>query len=256
MNKSEEKIEEKMRELLYDFRRFFEQLKEEGIETVESARGPAGLVKKKPRAARTAPPAAEKTLPEKEAASLPERFRALLREIAGCRKCGLASTRRQVVPGEGGNRKRILFIGEGPGADEDRIGRPFVGRSGQLLEKVLSSISLSRDDVYITNIVKCRPPDNRDPQSDEAAACRPFLEKQIELLRPRVIVTLGSPAVKTLLETESGIGRLRGRFHDYRGIPLLPTYHPAYLLRVYTPENRKKVWEDMKMLRDFLEKME
>jgi len=270
-----DKNEEKMKELLYDFRRYFDQLKEDGAQWVETAHlPPSGDNKVAP--SRTPEPSRTYARPEKtlqprkpapvqpegkaapviqkpESSSSAERFRRLIETINNCRKCGLASTRNCAVPGEGGNDLRILFVGEGPGAEEDRSGRPFVGRSGQLLDKILAAVSLTRKDIFITNIVKCRPPGNRDPLSDEVIACWPYLEEQIKILHPRVIVTLGAPAAKTLLDTNSGIGRLRGRFHDYHGIPLLPTYHPAYLLRSYTLENRKKVWEDMKMVREFIE---
>lgn len=269
-----DKNEEKMRDLLYDFKRYFEQLKEDGAEWVAAAQLPPPRDTKvasspKPESAR-APARPEKTIQARKPAPAapvgkaapvihkPEpsspagKFGRLIETINGCRKCGLASTRKFAVPGEGGNDLRILFVGEGPGAEENRTGRPFVGRSGQLLDKILASISLSRKDIFITNIVKCRPPGNRDPHSEEVIACWPYLEEQIALLKPRVIVTLGSPAAKTLLDTNTGIGRLRGRFHDYHGIPLLPTYHPAYLLRSYTVENRKKVWEDMKMVREVI----
>lgn len=266
-----------MRKLLYDFRRYFEQLKEEGVERVETTHLPAGGGspadrKSQPAAIRRPQPSIkpapvpppgriEKIKKHDETAASPEtkslfpaeRFRNLMERINNCRRCGLASTRNCAVPGEGGNASRIFFVGEGPGAEEDRQGRPFVGRSGQLLDKILAAVSLSRNDIFITNIVKCRPPGNRDPRSEEVIACWPYLEEQISILKPRVIVTLGAPAARTLLDTDTGIGRLRGRFHDYQGIPLLPIYHPAYLLRSYTMENRKKVWEDMKMLRGFLD---
>lgn len=272
MTADPQSAETRMRELLYDFRRYFEQLKEEGVEFLEMS-SPGGL----PRRRRPSPVAAPVSLKPPTAPAVPpspdpppagvpaaparkriERpdpragYCRLLEEIAVCRKCVLARTRKNSVPGEGGNRKRVLFIGEGPGAEEDRLGRPFVGRSGKLLDQILASVSLSRKDVYITNIVKCRPPDNRDPAPDEAIACWPYLETQIKLLRPRLIVTLGLPAARTLLESVNSLGRLRGRIHDCRGIPLLATYHPAYILRAYTPENRKKAWADIKMVRDFL----
>ncbi len=275
MKKSPKTIEAEMRSLLYDFRRYLEQQKEEGIEYLESSspggparprrrpasRPAAAAAAKSPRPAvsvhRPPPaPAPGPPLPPPaagKAASGPrETYRLLLEELRVCRKCPLAETRKNTVPGEGGNRKRVIFIGEGPGKDEDLSGRPFVGRSGQLLDKILASVSLTREDIYITNIVKCRPPGNRDPEPAEVIACRPFLETQIKLLRPRLIVTLGLPAARTLLDSTDSLGRLRGRFHDYRGIPLLPTYHPAYILRSYTVENRKKAWEDIKMVRDFL----
>ena len=255
-----------MKELLYDFRRYFEQLKEEGVERVETTHLPAdgGIPAASIRrpdpiinfAPGTPPVIIKKSRRDDEIAvssemrsSSAERFRILTGKISNCSSCGLASTRNCAVPGEGGNASRILFVGEGPGAEEDRQGRPFVGRSGQLLDKILAAVSLTRNDIFITNIVKCRPPGNRDPHPDEVIACWPYLEEQIKILRPRVIVTLGAPAAKTLLDTAAGIGSLRGRVHDYHGVPLIPTYHPAYLLRSYTMENRKKVWEDMKLLR-------
>jgi len=263
-----------MKELLYDFRRYFDQLKEDGVEWVETAHlSPSGGTKvapsRKPEPGRSScrpekmlqPRKTTQVHPEEKAApaiqksepsSSAESFRILTERINNCHNCGLSTTRNCAVPGEGGNGLRILFVGEGPGAEEDRLGRPFVGRSGQLLDKILAAVSLTRKDIFITNIVKCRPPENRDPLSEEVIACWPYLEEQIGILKPRVIVALGSPAAKTLLDTATGIGRLRGRFHDYHGIPLLPTYHPAYLLRSYTLENRKKVWEDMKMLREFI----
>ncbi len=235
--------QEKIKALAYDFRTYFQQLQEGGAETVMgSGVKPGGKEKKEA--------ASEKAPATRPPAGLPE----LEEEIRNCRKCRLAETRNNAVPGEGGNSMGVMLIGEGPGANEDRLGRPFVGRAGELLDKILTSIGLSRKEVYITNIVKCRPPGNRDPKNDEVSACWPYLERQIELLKPRVIVSLGSPAVKALLETETGISRLRGQFHDYEGIPLLPTYHPAYLLRSYTVDNRRKVWEDMKMVKEFLEK--
>jgi DNA polymerase len=150
------------------------------------------------------------------------------------------------VFGVGNPNARLLFFGEAPGADEDRLGEPFVGRAGQLLTKIIEACTLRREDVYIMNVLKCRPPGNRNPTSEEAANCRPFFERQLEIIQPEYIVCLGSIAATTLLDTNASIGRLRGQFHDYRGIPVLATYHPAYLLR--NPSAKKLVWEDMKML--------
>ncbi len=159
-------------------------------------------------------------------------------EIGECTRCKLHEGRTNIVFGVGNPGARLMFIGEGPGADEDAQGEPFVGRAGKKLDEMIKAIGLAREEVYIANIVKCRPPDNRDPQPDEVGTCSPFLYRQIEAIRPRVIVTLGSPATKTLLNTRVGITKLRGSWHSYAGIPVLPTFHPAYLLRVYTPENR------------------
>jgi DNA polymerase len=173
-------------------------------------------------------------------------------EVAECRKCDLGSTRTNAVPGEGNAKARIMFIGEGPGADEDAQGRPFVGRAGQLLDKVIAACGLKRSDVFIGNILKCRPPGNRDPRPDEIINCLPYLQRQIETIEPEVIVALGAHAARTLLNTNKPIGQLRGQFHEYYTgigrppIKLMATYHTAYLLRNYSPENRRRVWEDMK----------
>ena len=158
------------------------------------------------------------------------------------------------MPGEGAENPLVMVIGEGPGADEDRLGRPFVGKAGQLLDKMLVSISLSREkNAYIANIVKCRPPGNRDPLPEEAAACMPFLREQIDAVRPRAILVVGRIAAKNLLNTEEGIGRLRGRFFDYCGIPLMPTYHPSALLR--NESLKRPAWEDLKAFRERLREL-
>lgn len=176
----------------------------------------------------------------------------LASEIAACQKCVLGSTRLNPVPGEGNPSAELVFVGEGPGADEDAQGRPFVGRSGQLLEKIIAAMGLSRSDVYICNIVKCRPPENREPRPEEIISCLPFLNRQLHLIKPKIIVCLGAPATRTLLKTNQPIGQLRGRFQDFYfddfspPIKLMPTFHPAYLLRNYSEDNRRKVWEDMK----------
>ena len=178
-----------------------------------------------------------------------------LEKIAGqvrkCTKCGLCESRTNAVPGDGNPNAEIMFIGEGPGADEDAQGLPFVGRAGKLLEKIIAAMGLQRSDVFIANILKCRPPGNRDPKPDEIVCCLPYLERQIESIRPEVIVALGAHAAKTLLKTNKPIGQLRGIFHEYvtgigeQPIKLMPTYHPAYLLRNYSKDNRRRVWEDM-----------
>ena len=155
-------------------------------------------------------------------------------------------------PGEGNPNARLVFVGEAPRAEEDKQGRPFVGRAGKLLDDILKAINLTRQDVYICNILKCRPPDNRDPKPDEIVKCLPFLNAQLKLINPEIIVALGAHAARTLLDTKQAIGKLRGVFHEYYTdedsppIKLMPTYHPAYLLRNYSTDNRKRVWEDMK----------
>ena len=174
------------------------------------------------------------------------RWAALESRAMSCQACVLAKTRLNVVFGTGNKEAKILFVGEGPGADEDAQGEPFVGKAGQLLNKIIGAMGLKREEVYICNVVKCRPPNNRTPLPDEAGACNPYLVEQIELVAPKVIVALGSPAAKTLLNTMQGIMSLRGRWHMYKGIPVMPTYHPAFVLRQYTEEVRRAVWDDMK----------
>ncbi len=172
-------------------------------------------------------------------------------ELGDCQRCPLGEKRKNLVFGEGNKRASLVFVGEAPGADEDMQGRPFVGRAGQLLTKIIEAMKLGREDVYICNILKCRPPGNRNPEAHEIAACEPFLIKQLEAIKPRIICALGSFAAKTLLKSDAPITVLRGRFHDYQGIKLMPTYHPAYLLR--NPGAKKQVWEDMQIIMKELE---
>jgi DNA polymerase len=167
-------------------------------------------------------------------------------ELGDCTRCKLHSTRTQIVFGVGNPKADLVFVGEAPGADEDAQGEPFVGRAGQLLTKIIEAMGMRREDVYICNILKCRPPNNRPPESDEILACQPFLLKQLQAIGPKFICTLGGPATQTLLQTKEPISRLRGKFSDFHGISLLPTFHPAYLLR--NPSEKKTVWEDMKLL--------
>ncbi len=169
---------------------------------------------------------------------------------AGCTRCRLAEGRRTVVFGAGDPRAELMFIGEGPGAEEDRQGLPFVGPAGELLTRIIEAIDLRRSQVYIANIVKCRPPGNRDPQPDEAAACRGYLERQIDLIRPRAIVALGRVAAQTLLGSSLPLGRLRGRWHSVRGVATMVTFHPAALLR--NAAWKRPTWEDMQQVRDRL----
>ncbi len=170
----------------------------------------------------------------------------LCREVALCRQCALAQTRKNIVFGDGDPKAKIVFVGEAPGADEDDQGLPFVGRAGQLLTNIIKAMGLDRKDVYICNILKCRPPGNRNPLPDEIRLCEPFLKEQLRIISPQIICALGSVAAKTLLKTETPITALRGRFHFYDGIKLMPTYHPAYLLR--NPQAKKQVWEDIQLI--------
>ncbi|MCP3953263.1 MAG: uracil-DNA glycosylase [Desulfobacterales bacterium] len=175
-----------------------------------------------------------------------ETLQAIRADLGDCRRCKLCENRQSIVFGQGAENTRLVFVGEGPGAEEDRQGLAFVGAAGQLLTKIIQAIKMTREDVYICNIIKCRPPGNRNPQPDEIKACAPFLKRQLEAIAPDYICALGSFAARTLLETETPVSRLRGRLHDYMGIQLLPTYHPAYLLR--NPERKRDVWDDMKLL--------
>jgi len=172
--------------------------------------------------------------------------------IGDCTRCKLhALGRKQIVFGVGNPNAQLMFVGEAPGADEDQQGEPFVGRAGQLLTKIIESIGLQRSDVYIANVIKCRPPGNRNPEPEEVAECRPFLFSQIDAIKPRVVVALGTFAAHTLLGTDAPISRLRGHVHAFRnGAQLIPTFHPAFLLR--SPDRKRDVWEDMKKVRDLL----
>ncbi|MFH1615822.1 MAG: uracil-DNA glycosylase [Planctomycetota bacterium] len=195
-----------------------------------------------------------KECPAEQGVDAEMELRKIAAEVQSCSACGLGKSRTNAVPGEGSSQARIVFVGEGPGADEDAQGRPFVGRAGQLLDKIIAAMGLKRKDVFICNILKCRPPGNRDPRPEEIVSCLPFLQRQLETLQPEVIAALGAHAAKTLLNTNKPIGQLRGVFHDYytsenaKPIKLMATFHPAYLLRNYSHENRQRVWEDMKKI--------
>jgi uracil-DNA glycosylase len=171
-------------------------------------------------------------------------------DLGDCQRCKLAPLRKHIVFGTGHPRAALMFVGEAPGADEDDQGLPFVGRAGQLLTRIIEAISLKREDVYICNVIKCRPPENRTPERDEIDSCEPFLRRQIESVKPKVIVCLGSPAMQTLLKIKTGITQIRGQWLDYNGIKVMATFHPAYCLR--WPDKKREVWEDMKKVRDYL----
>jgi DNA polymerase len=182
------------------------------------------------------------------------RILALLKDEIGpqCKRCKLHTLgRKQVVFGVGSPNAELMFVGEGPGADEDQQGEPFVGKAGQLLTKIIEAIGRQREQVYIANVIKCRPPGNRNPEPDEVEECEPFLFRQIDAIKPKVIVALGKFAAQSLLRTTEPITRLRGRQYNYRGAVLIPTFHPAYLLR--NPGSKREVWEDMKKVRSILE---
>ena len=211
------------RALVRSARALLAELSEEGLDTIDRT-----------LAMRAKPPAGPGL----------ESVRAAMGE---CTRCRLSEGRTQIVFGDGDPGAALMFVGEGPGEQEDLRGVPFVGRAGELLTSMIEKgLGLARRDVYICNIVKCRPPANRTPLPDEVAACRPFLDGQIDSVRPRVIVALGKPATSLLLGRDVAITKVRGTWHDYRSIPLMPTFHPAFVLRQYTPENRRLVWEDLK----------
>lgn len=205
-----------------------------------------------PRRATAASPASPTTPDANAPAPIPmpgagDTLEAIAGEIAACSRCSLAATRTNVVPGVGNaNTPDVMFVGEAPGADEDAKGIPFVGRAGQLLTKMIEAMGYTRDQVFIANILKCRPPGNRTPTPQEMEVCIPFLLRQLRIVRPKTIVALGATAVKGLLRTNQGINSLRGKWHDFDGIPLMPTFHPAYLLRM--PVAKREAWADLKLV--------
>ena len=217
----------------------------ETLEELMAQAAPPGFVRPKPfkAGAPASPPPAALPVPGEDPAATLEKMRVYALE---CRRCALAATRTNVVFGEGDPHAKLMFIGEGPGADEDRLGRPFVGKAGQLLDKMIAAMQFKREEVYIANVVKCRPPGNRVPTPDEAACCIGYLKRQIKFIRPQVIVLLGATAVSFLMDRREGITRLRGNWLEYEGIPVMPTFHPAYLLRQASA--KKEAWHDLKMV--------
>ncbi len=181
-----------------------------------------------------------------------ETFEQIHQDIGDCTRCPLYKERTHIVHTEGNRKARLMFVGEAPGADEDAQARPFVGRAGQLLTKIIEAIGMKREQVLIGNVNRCRPPGNRTPTTEEASMCKPFLLREIAVVQPEVIVVLGNTAMKNLLDTREGITRLRGNFQDYKGIKVMPTFHPAYLLR--DPSKKRETWEDLKKVRDLLDK--
>jgi DNA polymerase len=221
-------MDENVNELISDLKTYLEYLKGMGI---------------------TSLPASE-NIPEKATQSQTLTLADVRKELGDCKRCKLHRTRKTIVFGEGNEKATLMFIGEGPGYDEDVQGRPFVGKAGQLLTKIIESVNLLREEVYIANIIKCRPPQNRNPEPDEIESCNPFLMKQILVIQPKIICALGTFSAQTLLKTDAKITALRGRFFDLEGIKVLPTYHPAFLLR--NPDRKREVWEDMKKIVEWL----
>lgn len=193
----------------------------------------------------------EKLFPVATLPDSSESFEDIWADIGNCVRCQLCEKRTHIVHTEGNRRARLMFVGEAPGADEDAQARPFVGRAGQLLTKIIEAIGFKRDEVLIGNVNRCRPPGNRPPTEEEASMCKPFLLREIAAVRPEVIVVLGNTATRNLLNTKVGITRLRGEFQDYHGVKVMPTFHPAYLLR--DPSKKQETWQDLKKVRDYLE---
>jgi uracil-DNA glycosylase family 4 len=250
--------------LLADHLRFFQELGVSGVSADAKWRRREAVPKPPPAATPPAVEQAADTLPAAPPADAAEAvpvtlmrspdaaLAAIRDDIGDCTRCKLHRLgRRQVVFGVGNPTADLMFVGEAPGADEDVQGIPFVGRAGQLLTKIIEAIGLTREDVYIANVIKCRPPENRNPEPDEVESCEPFLFRQIDRIQPKVIVALGTFAAKALLKTQEPISRLRGRSFDYRGATLIPTFHPAFLLR--SPDRKRDVWEDMKKVRALLQ---
>jgi uracil-DNA glycosylase len=239
---------------LDDLSAHLRQLKESGVSEVEVD---VGLVKNLARIsaapADLAPdPSVGTESSREEVTPMPSTLENVARRIAACTRCELCKTRKNTVPGQGSGTPEIMFIGEGPGADEDEQGLAFVGRAGQLLTRMIEAMGYQRDQVWIGNIVKCRPPNNRNPTAEEMNACLPYLREQIALLKPRVIVCLGAVAVKGLFDTTETISRLRGNWMQFEGIDTMPTFHPAYLLR--NPPAKRVVWDDLKAVLKKLDK--
>jgi DNA polymerase len=191
------------------------------------------------------------TTPAEPALTTSETLEQIWTDIGDCTRCGLCEGRTQVVNTHGNRNSRLMFVGEAPGADEDAQGKPFVGRAGQLLTKMIEAMGMKREEVIIGNVNRCRPPGNRQPTLEEAAICRPFLFREIASIQPEIIVVMGNTALRNLLEVREGITRVRGKFQDFRGIKVMPTFHPAYLLR--DPSKKRETWEDLKMVRDYLD---
>jgi DNA polymerase len=227
-------MNQKVHNIITDLKSYLEYLKGMGIETIPASGTKANVLSSNLSSLTT------------EVLTLEE----IRRELGECHRCKLHRTRRTLVFGEGNGKAILMFVGEGPGYDEDVQGKPFVGKAGQLLTKIIQSIHLQREEVYITNIIKCRPPQNRNPEPDEIQCCQPFLLKQIRAIQPKIICALGTFAAQTLLKTDAKITALRGKFYDLPGTKVLPTYHPAYLLR--NPERKREVWEDMKRISEWM----
>ena len=247
-----DEIQQEFLDIVTQVRTHLEYQRALGVSVVETvAASPAAIAV--PPVVKPIAKVQEEPETQKPAAAPAGALTAVRDELGDCTRCKLCKGRKTIVFGEGDPEAVLVFVGEGPGQEEDQQGRPFVGAAGQLLTDIIvKGMKLNREDVYICNIVKCRPPGNRNPEPDEIEACEPFLIKQLQAIRPKMIVALGNVAVKTLLKTKDGITKLRGTWKTYQGIPLMPTFHPAYLLR--NPSDKKLVWEDIKKVLTEMEK--
>ena len=231
--------------LIASLKLYLDALQESGLDGIPASM--AGDVAAPQPISKVPPPVIE-TRPLPSELHKHESLEKIRKDLGDCQRCDLAKKRKNLVFGMGNPTARLVFVGEGPGAEEDSKGEPFVGEAGQVLNRIITAMSLKRDDVYICNVVKCRPPGNRDPETDEIAACSPFLLRQIQSVNPEVVVALGKFAAQTLLETKDSITKLRGKFRDFHGIPLMPTFHPSFLLRKQAEgsmESFWEVWDDM-----------
>jgi uracil-DNA glycosylase family 4 len=245
-----DEVQQEFLDIVTQVRAHLEFQKALGVSVIETAMASPSAISVPPA---VKPTAKVQEQPEPQTPAAAGGLSVVRDELGDCTRCKLCKGRKNIVFGEGNPKAVLVFVGEGPGQEEDQQGRPFVGAAGQLLTDIIvKGMKLNREDVYICNIVKCRPPGNRNPEPDEIEACEPFLVKQLQAIRPKMIVALGNVAVKTLLHTKEGITKLRGTWKTYQGIPLMPTFHPAYLLR--NPSDKKLVWEDIKKVLTELEK--
>jgi len=228
---------------LHDIIQQLEFFRDIGIESIHLGAGERVI----PRLPASVPVAAPEVPSAVAHIPAPDTLDAIRSDIGDCQRCKLAPTRTTIVFGSGNPNAEIIFVGEAPGYEEDQQGLPFVGEAGRLLTKIIESTGIKREDTYICNILKCRPPNNRNPEPDEVIACSPFLKRQIAAIRPKIVCCLGKFAAQTMLQSGAPISRLRGEFHDIDGIRVIATFHPAYLLR--SPEKKREVWEDMKQIR-------
>jgi len=258
-------VGEELRDIIAETKKQLEHLRVLGVEGIQVTAEPVSA-KRAPRPEPVKAPVPIENVPAAEPATSlfgemapapvkltksTETFEHIHAEIGDCTRCPLHLERKHVVHTEGNRKARLMFVGEAPGADEDIQARPFVGRAGQLLTKIIEAIGMKREEVLIGNVNRCRPPGNRAPTTEEATTCKPYLLREIAIVQPEVIVVLGNTAMKNLLDTREGITRMRGRFLDYKGIKVMPTFHPAYLLR--DPSKKRETWEDLKMVRDYLD---